>query len=210
MSILVLVCFLQKVSHFAMSQFVFVPVHLCVFLLCVCLLNDKRFTFFIQKWLKLLSPNSTQWWIFFLQAHWEELGLIVSYLEIYWCLMVHFDVATLQLSLISISVSTCGEFISDAADYLGPVVYHKWGLMWKWEMCDTNGTSFNVLCCYWLSAYCIESCCYWSYYQWQKWRPCKRSRSEVKGQGHRGHNPTQPFPDCNSSLNSHMMMRWCV
>ena len=27
-----------------------------------------------------------------------------------------------------------------------------------------------------------------SYYQWQKWRPCKRS--EVKGQGHRGHNPT--------------------
>ena len=26
-----------------------------------------------------------------------------------------------------------------------------------------------------------------SYYQWQKWRPCKRSRSEVKGQGHRGH-----------------------
>ena len=32
-----------------------------------------------------------------------------------------------------------------------------------------------------------------SYYQWQKWRPCKRSRSEVKGQGHRGHNPTLPF-----------------
>ena len=29
-----------------------------------------------------------------------------------------------------------------------------------------------------------------SYYQWQKWCPCKRSRSEVKGQGHRGHNPT--------------------
>ena len=29
-----------------------------------------------------------------------------------------------------------------------------------------------------------------SYYQWQKWRPCKRSRSEVKGQGHIGHNPT--------------------
>ena len=24
-----------------------------------------------------------------------------------------------------------------------------------------------------------------SYYQWLKWRPCKRSRSEVKGQGHR-------------------------
>ena len=29
-----------------------------------------------------------------------------------------------------------------------------------------------------------------SYYQGQKWRPCKRSRSEVKGQGNRGHNPT--------------------
>ena len=26
-----------------------------------------------------------------------------------------------------------------------------------------------------------------SYYQWQKWCPCKRSRSEVKGQGHWGH-----------------------
>ena len=23
------------------------------------------------------------------------------------------------------------------------------------------------------------------YYQWQKWRPCKKPRSEVKGQGHR-------------------------
>ena len=32
-----------------------------------------------------------------------------------------------------------------------------------------------------------------SYYQWQKWRPCKRSRSEVKGQGHRGHAPTFRF-----------------
>ena len=49
-----------------------------------------------------------------------------------------------------------------------------------------------------------------SHYQWQKWRPCKRSRSEVKGQGHRGHNPTLPFPDCNSSLNSLMMMKWCI
>ena len=29
-----------------------------------------------------------------------------------------------------------------------------------------------------------------SYYQWQKWRPCKRSRSEVKGQGHRGQHPS--------------------
>ena len=29
-----------------------------------------------------------------------------------------------------------------------------------------------------------------SCYQWQKWRPCKSSRSEVKGQGHRGQQPT--------------------
>ena len=49
-----------------------------------------------------------------------------------------------------------------------------------------------------------------SYYQWQKWRPCKTSRSEVKGQGHRGHNPTLPFPDSNSSLNSCMLMKWCI
>ena len=31
---------------------------------------------------------------------------------------------------------------------------------------------------------------YKSYYQWQKWRPCKRWRSEVEGQGHRGQHPT--------------------
>ena len=29
-----------------------------------------------------------------------------------------------------------------------------------------------------------------SYYQWQMWCPCKRSTSEVKGQGHRGHGLT--------------------
>ena len=29
-----------------------------------------------------------------------------------------------------------------------------------------------------------------SYFHWQKWCPCKRSRSEVKGPGHRGQNPT--------------------
>ena len=49
-----------------------------------------------------------------------------------------------------------------------------------------------------------------SHYQWQKWCPCKRSRSEVKGQGHRGQNPIYPFPDCNSSWNSHMAMKSCL
>ena len=29
-----------------------------------------------------------------------------------------------------------------------------------------------------------------SYYHGQKWCPCERSRSEVKGQGHRGQHPT--------------------
>ena len=50
-----------------------------------------------------------------------------------------------------------------------------------------------------------------SYYQWQKWGPCKRSRSEVKAQGHRGQHPTWPFPDRNSSLNDDEMMHraWC-
>ena len=49
-----------------------------------------------------------------------------------------------------------------------------------------------------------------SYYPWQKWCPCKRSRSEVKGQGHRGQNPICPFPDCNSNWNSSMATKWCI
>ena len=49
-----------------------------------------------------------------------------------------------------------------------------------------------------------------SYHHGPGYRPCKRSRSEVKGQGHRGHDPTWPFPDCNSSLNSRMMMKWYI
>ena len=49
-----------------------------------------------------------------------------------------------------------------------------------------------------------------SYYHGQKWCPCKRWRSEVKGQGHRGQHPTKRFPDSNSSLNSHMAMKSCT
>ena len=54
-----------------------------------------------------------------------------------------------------------------------------------------------------------------SYYQWQKWRPCKKSRSEVKGQGHRAlkivkFEPNWVFPDCHSSLNSPMATEWCT
>ena len=47
------------------------------------------------------------------------------------------------------------------------------------------------------------------YCHWQKWCPCKRSSSVIKGQGHRGQKPIYPFPDRNSSLNSHMKMKWC-
>ena len=41
-----------------------------------------------------------------------------------------------------------------------------------------------------------------SYYHWQTWCLFKRSRSEVKGQGHRGKkivkfDPDWPFPDCS-------------
>ena len=46
-------------------------------------------------------------------------------------------------------------------------------------------------------------------FQWQKCCP-KWARSEVKGQHHRVHNPTELFPDRNSSLNSQMMMKWCI
>ena len=48
-----------------------------------------------------------------------------------------------------------------------------------------------------------------SYYQWQKWCPCKRSRSEVKCQGNKCQYLIQPFLGCNSSSNSHMTMKWC-
>ena len=69
------------------------------------------------------------------------------------------------------------------------------------SVCDTFFTMF-------LSSYHHEI--FRSDYQWQKWCLCKRSRSEVKWQGHRGHDPIQPFPDRNSSLNSHMVIKWCI
>ena len=38
-----------------------------------------------------------------------------------------------------------------------------------------------------------------SYYHGQKWCPCKRSRSEVKGQGHRGQHPTTQVDFCKTT-----------
>ena len=49
------------------------------------------------------------------------------------------------------------------------------------SVCDTFLTMFP-------SSYHHEN--FRSYYQWPKWCPCRRSRSEVKGQGHRDQNPT--------------------
>ena len=51
----------------------------------------------------------------------------------------------------------------------------------------------------------------WNFQELSPWtRVTSMQKVKVKGQGHRGHNPTWPFPDCNSSLNSHMMMKWCI
>ena len=52
-----------------------------------------------------------------------------------------------------------------------------------------------------------------SYYHWQKWCPCNRSRSEVKGQIIEvkiNFAPIWAFPYCNCSLNSHMAMKSCT
>ena len=50
-----------------------------------------------------------------------------------------------------------------------------------------------------------------SYYQWQKWCLFKRSRSDVKGQMSRSQRSKAylAFPDRNSHLNSHMIMKPC-
>ena len=52
-----------------------------------------------------------------------------------------------------------------------------------------------------------------SYCQWQKWCPYKSSRSEVKGQGHKGQSPFSRFWTVTTCLNSHgdeiMPTAWC-
>ena len=52
-------------------------------------------------------------------------------------------------------------------------------------------------------------------YHWQKWCPCKRSRLEVKFQGHGGQkianfDQNWEFSDCNSSLHPLMTTKWCT
>ena len=47
-------------------------------------------------------------------------------------------------------------------------------------------------------------------YQWEKWCSCKRSRSEVKGQCHRGQNQICLYPDCNWNWNPPVAAKWCI
>ena len=44
-------------------------------------------------------------------------------------------------------------------------------------------------------------------YYWQKWCPCKRSRSQ---KSKRILPQFWVFPDCNSSLNPYMTTKWCI
>ena len=48
-------------------------------------------------------------------------------------------------------------------------------------------------------------------YHWQKWYPCKRSRSKVKvTKVKTNFVPIWVFLDCNSSLNPQMATKWCT
>ena len=80
--------------------------------------------------------------------------------------------------------------------------------LYEWFSPSVCPSVFDTLFTMFLSSYHHEI--FRSYYRWQNWGTFKRSRSEVKDQGHRGQHSTSPFPDCNSSLNSHMMMKWCT
>ena len=96
-----------------------------------------------------------------------------------------------------------------------------WFVVWFGFSCDQTAVrTFQSVCpsvrlpvCHtfftmFLPLYHHES--FMSYYHLQKLCPCKISRSEVKGQCHRGGNPIKPIPDYNSSLNSRMVMKWCT
>ena len=54
--------------------------------------------------------------------------------------------------------------------------------------CDQAALQMVLSVCPSVCLYLVEICR--SYYQWPQLGPCKRSRSEVKGQGHRSHNLT--------------------
>ena len=84
-----------------------------------------------------------------------------------------------------------------------PIIF-SWDQSALWMVLSVRHTFFTML----LSSYHHEIVR--SYYHRQKWCPCKRSRSEVKGQGHRGQNLICPFLDCSSIWNSPMARKWCI
>ena len=51
----------------------------------------------------------------------------------------------------------------------------------------------------------------WNFQELLLWsKVMSMQKVKVKGQGHRGQHPTQPYPDPNSSLNSYMAMKSCT
>ena len=108
---------------------------------------------------------------FFLSA--ISLCVFISYILYINCITVHFFIhSNYQLyhyAFISYIVFSCDQAALRTL------------LSVRLSVCHTFFTMF-------LSSYHHEI--FRSYYHWQKWCPCKRSRSKVKGQGHRGHDPT--------------------
>ena len=98
----------------------------------------------------------------------------------HWFLLFPFLAATKQLS-----------------EHLFPLVRPSVGLF----VCLSVRHNFLTM---FLSLYHLEI--FRGYYHRQTW--CRCIRSNIKGQGHRGHDLIWPFPDRNSSLNSHMAMKW--
>ena len=51
----------------------------------------------------------------------------------------------------------------------------------------------------------------WNFQELLPWpKVISMQKVKVKGQGHKGHDPTWPFPDSNSSLNSQMATKFCT
>ena len=91
----------------------------------------------------------------------------------WWC---HFPFLK-KISVIAEALFSCDQAAIRLVQSVRPSVR----LSVRLSVCHTFFTMF-------LSSYHHEI--FRSYYHGQKWCPCKRSRSEVKGQGHRGRHPT--------------------
>ena len=69
--------------------------------------------------------------------------------------------------------------------------------LYEWSCPSARPSVRHTFLTMFLSSYHHEI--FRSYYHWQKRYPSKRSRSKIKGQGHRDQDPMCPFPDCNSN-----------